>query len=372
MKLKIAVLGAKGIPHPGGIENVMTEVGTRLVARGHEVDIFVRNYYMPDKEFSRYRGIGLPRSVGIHTKNLDAITHSITAVFKIITGGYNIVYFNSVGLSVLSWIPRLFGMKTVVHTHGLDWQREKWGWIAKKMIRLSAYSSVKFPDLTICVCMEDKRFLEEKYNIPCAYIPNGANHGTLRPPELIKKYGLSEKDYVLFMARLVPEKGCHLLLQAWQTMTDNEKKMKKLVIAGDSNHRDAYYFNLKKSDNLPDIIFTGFATGEIKEELMSNAFCFVQPSTLEGLPLSILEALSYGLYVIASDIIQNRDALGDCGITFHSGSPDNLAKTLKKVLMTPEEKIGAEGIKARQFAEKEYNWDGIADQIEGRLLTLLK
>lgn len=372
MKLKIAVLGAKGIPHPGGIEVVMEEIGSRLVKKGHQVDIFVRSHYMKDKPFKSYKGIGLPLSTGIHSKNFDAITHSLTALIKILFGGYNIVYFNTIGLSTLSWIPRLFGIKSVVHTHGLDWKREKWGRFAKKLIRFSAYTAVKFPNLTLCVCLEDKRFLEGNYGKSCIYIPNGATQGIVRQPELIKQYRLKGRDYFLFMARLVPEKGCHFLLNAWQGLSTDEKKGMKLVIAGDSNHRDKYYYSLLEYKNQQDIIFTGFVTGALKEELLSNAYCFVQPSTIEGLPLSILEALSYGLYVIASNIQENIDTLYGYGLTFQSGNVDDLREKILKVINLPAEAINKERVKAQELAKREYDWDKITDKLEVHLLELLK
>ncbi|MBI5049494.1 MAG: glycosyltransferase family 4 protein [Nitrospirae bacterium] len=372
MKLKIAVLGVKGIPHPGGIELVMEEIGSRLVKKGHQVDIFVRKHYMKDKPFNIYKGMGLPLSKGIHSKNLDAITHSISALIKILSGGYNVVYFNSVGLSTLSWIPRVFGMKTVVHTHGLDWKREKWGKIAKKLIRFSAYTSVEFPNLTLCVCLEDKRFLETTYGKHCFYIPNGTPYVVVRQPELITQYGLKGRDYFLFMSRLVPEKGCHFLLRAWQKLSSSQKKGMKLVIAGDSNHRDQYYYSLLEHKSLPDVIFTGFATGDLKEELLSNAYCFVQPSTIEGLPLSILEALAYGIYVLASDIQENKDAIQDCGATFQCGNSDDLGSKIEEIINMSPDIIEREMFKAREFAKKEYNWEQITDKVEGLLLDLVK
>ena len=371
MKLKIAVLGAKGIPHPGGIELVMEEIGSRLVKKGHKFDIFVRKHYMRDKDFNSYKGMGLPLSKGIHSKNLDAITHSFSALIKILLSGYDIVYFNSIGLSTLSWIPRVFGIKSVVHTHGLDWKRGKWGAFAKKLLRFSAYTSVVFPNLTLCACLEDKRFLEQTYGKKCIYLPNGAPQRVVRTPKLIRQYGLEGRDYFLFMSRLVPEKGCHLLLKVWQELSSSQKKGMKLVIAGDSNHRDDYYYSLLEYKSLQDIVFTGFATGTLKEELLSNAYCFVQPSTVEGLPISILEALNYGLYVLASDIIENRDALQNCGVTFQSGNPDNLKRKIEEIVNMKPDILEKESIKAKEFVTREYDWDQIASNLEALLLDLL-
>ena len=370
MNLKIAALGAKGIPHPGGIELVMEEIGSRLVKRGHRFDIFVREHYMRDKPFKQYKGIGLPRSCGLHHKNFDAITHSTSALVPIFFEKYDVVYLNSVGLSVLAWLPRALAKKVVVHTHGLDWKREKWGFIAKKLIRMSAWSSVAFPQLTFCVCLEDKRFLERMYRKKCHYIPNGIPHVERRAPDRIKKWGLLDSDYFLFMARLVPEKGAHFLLEAWGGIPPKDKLNRKLVIAGGTNHEDPYYHRLMGYDRFDDIIFTGFATGALKEELLSNALCFVQPSTIEGMPLSLLEAMGYARMILASDIQENRDVLGGHGWNFRSGSPENLSKRLLDICRLPQETIKEEGQGAHEFGMKTYNWDRITNDVEDQLKSL--
>ena len=372
MKLKIAALGAKGIPHPGGIELVMEEIGSRLANRGHQFDIFVRNHYMKDKPFQHYMGMGLPRSRGVHHKNLDAITHSASAFPRILVEQYDIVYVNSVGLSTLAWFPRLLGKKVVLHTHGLDWKREKWGTVAKKLIRMSAWSSVAFPHMTFCVCLEDKRFLEGAYDRHCHYIPNGIPKVVLRQPHEIEEWGLKRDCYLLFMARLVPEKGAHFLLEAWENLPAKLKQDKKLVIAGDSNHQDAYYRRLMEFKTAKGVVFTGFATGELKEELLSNALCFVQPSTIEGMPLSILEAMGCARMILASDIQENLDVLAGHGSTFKSRAVDDLAKKLSEILSRDNSINKAEGEKLNKFGLENYDWDEITDKVEGILMGLFR
>lgn len=371
MKLKIAALGAKGIPHPGGIELVMEEIGSRLVQRGHQFDIFVRKHYMADKPFGRYEGIGLPRSPGFHGKHWDALSHSASAFPKIFSKGYDVIYINSLGLSTLAWLPRALGRKVVVHTHGLDWKREKWGPVARKLIRMSAWTSVNLPHKTFCVCLEDKRFLERTYGRRCHYIPNGIPNVIRRQPDKIRKWGLVGGAYLLFMARLVPEKGAHLLLEAWGKLRRECKRNQKLVIAGDSNHRDKYYHRLMDFKLSKDIIFTGFATGKLKEELLSNALCFVQPSTLEGMPLSILEAMGYGRMILASDIQENIDVLSGHGWTFQSRNIDDLSQKLSQTLQLRKDAIENEGEKLRKFGMQNYNWDRITDKVEEHLTNLV-
>jgi glycosyltransferase involved in cell wall biosynthesis len=326
---------------------------------------------MNGKHFDRYKGIGLPRSPGFHSKYLDALSHSTSAFLKIIRGKYNVIYINSIGLSTLAWLPKIMGQKVVVHTHGLDWKREKWGPVAKKFIRMSALSSAKLPHATFCVCLEDKRFFKNNYGKRCQYIPNGVPGVKHRQPHEILRWGLSKNNYLLFMARLVPEKGAHFLVQAWQNIPQTLKLDKKLVIAGDSNHRDQYYFKLKKYARYADIIFTGFATDALKQELLSNALCFLQPSTVEGMPLSVLEAMGYGCMIIASDIQENKDVLSEHGWTFRNRNVDDLAKKLSRILSIDTDIVERKGLELRNFVTKNYNWDRIVDTVEEHLTNLV-
>jgi glycosyltransferase involved in cell wall biosynthesis len=173
------------------------------------------------------------------------------------------------------------------------------------------------------------------------------------------------------MSRLVPEKGCHYLLKAWEDIPANRKKGMKLVIAGDTNFKDAYYYNLLEYEKMNDVIFTGFVSGNIKNELHSSAYCFIQPSTIEGLPISILEALSYGLFVIASDIEENTDTLKDCGVTFQNRNADDLRLKIEEAIHMSPDIFKKESIKAKDIVEKEYNWDHVVEKIEKELSGLL-
>jgi len=350
----------------------MEEIGSRLVQKGHRFDIFVRKRYMGKEGPRRFKGVGLPLSPGVYSKHLDALSHSTSALARVLSRDYNILYINSVGLSVLALLPKVLGLGTVVHTHGLDWKREKWGPLARRLIRMSGWTSVRFPHLTFCVCREDKRFLEGTYGTRCIYVPNGIPKIVFARPERIRQWGLGGGDYLLFMARLVPEKGAHFLLEAWQRLPRECKGGKKLVIAGDSNHRDEYYRRLMDFGGAGDIVFTGFARDRIKAELFSNAFCFVQPSTVEGMPLSVLEAMGYGRMILASDIQENKDLLSGHGWTFQSGNVDDLSSKLMKILQLDRDAADRSGREIREFGLRSYDWDRITDKVERHLIELLR
>jgi glycosyltransferase involved in cell wall biosynthesis len=228
------------------------------------------------------------------------------------------------------------------------------------------------PDLTFCVCKEDQTYLERTFGKPCIYLPNGIPAVTLREAKEIGRWGLTGNDYLLFMARLVPEKGAHVLLNAWLQIPIEQRRNMKLVIAGDSNHRDKYYHQLMDFDIHKDIIFTGFVVGNLKAELLTNALCFIQPSSIEGMSLSILEAMGYGRLILASDIQENKDILGDNGRYFKTGNIADLSTKIVDILQLEQEAIVALGRRMNAYGKEKYDWDNIVDNMEDNLLGLWK
>ncbi len=336
----------------------MEEIGRRLVREGFRFDVFVRRHYMEGKhQLDSWKGIGLRYSPGIHSKHLDAISHSITALCKILLDDYQIVYINAIGVSLLAFVPRAFGRKVIVQVHGLDFKRAKWNRIAKAVLRLSCHTTVWFSDLIICVSQQDKAYFDERFGTDCLFIPNGVTRKRPTAPKLIRSnWGLSRGSYILFMGRLVKEKGCHLLLRAYlQLETD-----KALVVAGDDPHNAPYCQSLKRHAG-DHIHFVGYVDGAEKEELLSNAYCYVLPSTLEGMPLSVLEAMSHGRCVIASDLPELRDVLGDYGLFFEVDSADSLRDTIAYALENPD-LVERRGRGLRALSRDRHDWDAIYQQ----------
>ncbi len=354
-KAKIAVLGVKGLPFTGGLEIIMEEIGRRFVSLGYGFHVFVRKQYMTEKHISKtYKGIRLRYSRGIHSKHLDAITHSFTALIKIISGRYDIIYINAIGISVLGFIPRLFGKKVIVQVHGLDFKREKWGALASLFLKFSCLTTVLFADRILCVSMEDKLYFDRRFGTNCIFTPNGVTEKEKLAPHAIReKWGLEENGYILFMARLVKEKGCHLLLEAYRGLETE----KLLVIAGDNSHREPYSEDLKKQAS-DRILFIGFVDGREKNELLSNAYCYVLPSTLEAMPLSLLEAMNLGNCIIASDLPELKAVLKDDGLLFGTGDALDLREKLSRTLNDPAF-VKDQGQKMIDRVRTNHNWDRI-------------
>jgi glycosyltransferase involved in cell wall biosynthesis len=354
--MRIGMIGLKGIPFPAGIENFTEQISWRLAARGHEVTVYVRPYV---KVGDTYRGVRIRRLPSINTKHLDALSHTFVATLDVLFADLDVVHYHGLGPSVFSLLPRLGRARTIAHVHALDWQRAKWSALASGCLRGAEYAAMHFPHRTIAISKGLKRYLEAKYDRPVDYVPTGVEAYDYKAPRNITQWGLGPDSYILFLSRLVPEKGCHHLLAAYDMLATD----KPLVIAGSSTHTDGYAAALRGGARR-NVIFTGEVTGRTLEELFSNAYVYVLPSDVEGLAHSLLQALSYGRCVLASDIEANVEALGDCGLTFHHGDAHDLARKLEYVLANPAF-VRDCAAPAQARVREHYSWDHVVDSLEG-------
>ena len=362
--MKIAFIGAKTLPYPGGIEIFTEEVGWRLVERGHEVMVDGRQHYARDGS-SAYRGIRLVHLPSLGTKLLDNFSSSCLATMHLLYNKVDIVHLHTVGLSVLSLWPRIRGTKTIVQVHGLDWEREKWGQVAKFLIKQSDYTTRHFPDGIAVV----SKALEARYkglcNRPVRYAPPGVDMPERASPDKLWGLGVAPMEYILFLGRPVPEKRCHDLLQAYREV----QTTKRLVIVGDAPHTDQYTAFLRR---LADgrTVFTGFVDDGLLAELISNAYLCVFTSEVEGMSRFLLQALSYGRCVLASDIEPNVEALGECGFTFRVGDREDLRSRLEYLLVHPEI-VAAQDDVARHRVKTTYSWENAVASLEQFYIELV-
>jgi glycosyltransferase involved in cell wall biosynthesis len=356
--LKIAFIGQKGIPATyGGIENFTEEVSLRLAKKGHRVTVYCRPHYTSWE--GSYRGVDLKKIKSIKTKHLDALSHTFLCSLDSLKNNFDIICYQALGPSSLCFVPRFLG-KTKVFTliHSLDWKREKWGRLAQFLIRMAEYPSILFPHKVAVVSDALKSYFEEKFNVRVEKITPGIKPAKFREPDRIKEFGLERDKYILFLGRLVPEKGCHYLLEAFQNLDTDFK----LFIGGDGCFSDEYLKKLhqKKSDR---IIFGGYVDEKLKEELFSSTYLFVLPSEMEGLPHTVLEALSYGKCVLASDIPENREASGPWGINFKNKDVFDLKEKLR-LLLARKDLVNSKNKERMEYIGKNYSWDKTADDLE--------
>lgn len=359
--MKIAMIGHKRIPsREGGVEIVVEELSTRMVKKGHLIDVYnrmgnnVSDNNIKTKKLKEYKGAKIITIPTINKKGLDALIYSFLATIKALFGNYDCLHYHAEGSCAMLWLPHLFKKRIVVTIHGLDWKRSKWGGFATKYIKFGEKLAVKYADEIIVLSNSVSKYFKDTYNRDTKFIPNGVNLPTIRNPKIIKdKYKLKGDDYILFLARIVPEKGLHYLIDAYNQINTD----KKLVIAGGASHTNDYFNKIKEQiKDKKNIIMTGFVQGEELEELFSNAYLYCLPSDIEGMPISLLEAMSYGKNCLVSDIEENTQVCGKYAYTFKKSNADDLKKQLEKLLSN--EKLYSPNDLKKYVLDK-YNWNDI-------------
>lgn len=365
--LNIAMLGHKRIPsREGGVEIVVKELSTRMAAQGHQVTCYNRGghhvsgkQYGNKKHIDQYEGVRLVKVFTIDGKGLAAMSSSVFASIRAAFGKYDIVHFHSEGPAAMLWIPKLFGKRCIVTVHGLDHEREKWGGFAKKYILLGEKTAVKYADEIIVLNKDTQDYFWNRYHRKTHLIPNGVEKMKICPPKQIaEKYGLEKDGYLLFLGRIVPEKGLWYLIEAFK----NIDTQKRLVISGGSSDTGEFMREIKslaKGDSR--ILFTDFVEGEILEELYSNAYLYVLPSDLEGMPLSLLEAMSYGNCCVVSDIAECTEVVEDKAVVFPKGNVKALQETLQR-LVDDESIVQKYKDGAAEFICAKYDWDNVVEK----------
>lgn len=364
--LRIAVFGQKRLSREGGVEIVVKELCTRMAQQGCQVTCYNRSGHhvsgaeYDDVDNTNYEGIRQKCVPTIEKKGLAAVSASAFAALYSAFGKYDVVHIHAEGPAFFSWLPKMFGKRVVVTIHGVDWQREKWqSGFGSKFIRQGEKNAVKYADEIIVLSKGVQDYFKETYGRETHFIPNGVNRPQIRKANLItEKFGLKKDSYILFLGRLVPEKGIRYLVEAFK----NVKTDKKLVIAGGSSDTDPFMEELKglaKDDER--ILFTGFVQGAMLDELYSNAYIYTLPSDLEGMPLSLLEAMSYGNCCLVSDIPECAEVVEDKALIFKKADVQDLQEKLQDACDHPQ-KVEAYKKQAADFICEKYNWDEVVKE----------
>ena len=366
ISMKIAMIGHKRIPtRSGGVEVVVEELSTRMAAKGNDVEVYNRR--CKEEKIDNYRGVKVVEVKTFERSSLNALVYSFFATLKCIFKKYDVVHFHAEGPCAMIPIAKLFGKRVVATIHGLDWQRSKWGGFASKYIMFGEKMAAKHADKVIVLSENVKTYFKQTYGCEAVIVPNGINPVTPEKADIItREFGLQKDGYILFLARITPEKGLDYLIDAYKSI----KTDKKLVIAGSIDPETEYIASVRqKAKDCENIIFTGFVSGKTLAELFSNCYVYVLPSDIEGMPMSLLEAVGYDARVIVSDIAENTDCLDGYGNSFTKGDTKSLKNILSFCLEHSEFKesdfktgvLPANVQQKRAELSSKYDWDNITD-----------
>lgn len=363
-KLHIAMIGHKQVPsREGGIEVVVWELATRLKKAGYDVDCYNRSGYLDysskpvkvsGKKGKYIDGIRVITIPTLPEASFNAAIYTFLATVRAVFGHYDVIHYHAEGPCLMIWLPKLFGIKTVATIHGLDWKRAKWNRFASWMIKIGEKKAAKYADEIIVLSKGVQDYFLNTYSRQTHFIPNGISRPVIKKPDIIvKEYGLRGNDYIMTLCRIVPEKGIHYLLKAFKEINTD----KKLVIAGNSGNAASYMKEIKELAAEDDrVIMTGLVTGEKLQELLSNAYLYVLPSDIEGMSISLLEAMSYGNACLVSDIEENIDVVEQYAESFKQGNISDLKDKLA-LLLDNEEMVLKYKDNAAGFICNKFDWD---------------
>ena len=399
--MKIVVTGTRGIPNVmGGVETHCEELFPRIAAMGEDVTVIRRKSYVNDG-LKEWKGVKLVDIETPKKKSFEAIIHTYRAINMAKKLGADILHIHAIGPALLTPYAKMLGMKVVFTHHGPDYDRDKWGKAAKMVLKMGERMGCMFADDVIVISDVIRNLIKEKYgrtkNVHLIY--NGVSKPEICDyPEYFEELGIKKGRYILGMCRFVPEKNLHHLVEAFNIIKNEELRIKKegsvqvneelkikkqdsaqaneelrikkessalanyelndvkLVLAGDTDFEDDYSRGLKEMARKNGVVLTGFVKGRKLHSLLTNCMCYCLPSSHEGLPIALLEAMSYGVKVIVSDIPANLEVGLPQNDYFHVGNVDELANKLNDVMTHPVEHI--------EYDMTKYDWDKIAREVK--------
>lgn len=365
--MRIAMLGLKGIPATyGGVERYTEEIAARLVERGHEVLVYCRTHYTHANLARKpYHGIQLIRLPSLNRKTADTLSHSLLSTLDVLRRDVDVVIYHSLGNAIFTPIPRLIGKPTILVVHEQQWLDEKWKGAPEAFFHASERASLRFATRVAVIARWLQQDLHQRYGYEPAFVSTGITLPEPQPIKHLSELGLTPRGYLLFVGRLVPGKGAHILLEAYRKLNPDMP----LVIVGDAPHERKYHEQLRALAT-PQVKFLGFRYGAELAELYSHAYLYVHPSTSDGIALRLLEALAYHNCALVSDIPANMEAVGPDGPRFQSGNSDDLCRALKELLAHPEF-VSERRAQSRAYVAQQYSWELVTDYYEQLCLELM-
>jgi glycosyltransferase involved in cell wall biosynthesis len=357
--LRIAMLGTRGVPASySGFETCVEELGARLAGRGHEVTVYCR---VPHVTYAgdAYRGMRLVKLPTIRSKHLDTIVHALLSSLHAIPRRYDVALYFNVGVSPVTWIPRLAGQRVVLNVDGLDWKRKKWGRLARAYIRGCERWAARFPHRVVTDSRRVQRYYRQQRGTPSVYIAYGAEPTAVPPGPHLARFGLTQGGYVLFVGRLVPENCAHHLVEAFDGLATDLR----CVIVGDAPYSDEYIRALRATSD-PRVVFTGYVFGDGYRELLSSAYCVVETSEVGGTHPALLEAMAAARCVVVNDTPENLETIADTGFSYHGDIGAASLRSVLEALLKDPALVAMRGRQGLERVRDHFSWDGVTDAYE--------
>lgn len=365
--LKIAMIGAKGIPATvGGVERIVEELSARLAGRGHDVTVYCRRGYTGALSDDSWRGTRLRWTPSLPGKYTDTMSHAVTSLADALGRGFDLLHIHSLGNAPAVMMAWLAGARVLFHIHGQEWKGGKWGRGARAFFKACERPGIDFARRTVVNTMASRDYYRAAYGAHTVYIPNAVEVPPHRPTGVLDALGVTPRNYLLFVGRLVPEKGCHLLLEAHRRLATAPP----VVVVGEPAHSDDYAAELRRVAG-PGVIFAGRRLGDELTDLYARSLLVVNPTYRDAVSLVLLEAMGQGAAVVTSDIPEMIEGLGGAGVHFHAGDAADLAAALAALLAAPD-RIEALREPARRRVQTEYAWPAAVDRFEEVYRDLMK
>lgn len=369
----IAMIGQKGIPAiHGGVERHVHDLSVRVVQSGHKVTAYSRSWYTGKNEDYTYQGVDVTHTKTLKTKHLDTITSTLFATFDALIKKHDVIHYHGVGPSLLSFIPRILSPKTKVITtfHSIDRYHQKWNWIAKLFLRFGERTACTFAHTTLSVSRSLQQYCINEFDKETTYIPNAVElQTTEKSDNHLKEFGLTKDNYLVMVSRLVKHKGAHLLVKAFSELKSENKDDEriqnlKLAIVGGSAYTDNYVRSLHKyASTTNDIVFTDFQSGDALDQLYSHARALVHPSLNEGLPITVLQAMSHKTPVLVSNIPEHLEIVKDVRMIFDENDVSALKEAIMNFINMQESEIKTNIAMHEAIIQRQYSWDVIVPQV---------
>ena len=369
--LRIAILGTRGVPAAyGGFETFAEELGSRLAALGHEVTVYGRSHVVP-RGLGRYRGMQLRVLPAIRHKYLETIAHTALSVIDVLPRHYDIVLICNNANAPFALVPRLTGARVVLNVDGLEWERGKWGRAGRWYYRACAWLSPRLPIVLVSDARVIADWYRERHGRETVYIPYGSDPGRQPPGETLARFGLEAGRYIAYVSRLEPENNAHLVIDGYRRAGGLDGLGLPLLVVGDAPYATEYRRALEEAAaSTPGVTLAGYVFGPGYAEIQSNAMIYVQATEVGGTHPALVEAMARGVPIIANDVPEHREVLGETGYFYRRNDPSDLALLIRRVYEDPADRE-RHGVAAAARANAKYSWDHVTDLYEALFLRMV-